>query len=749
MPTYTFNSSPPSTPGSGQKPKPFHFGAHPSTTPAGPPPSSSKSFTPIGAPPSTVFGSSRLGNGDSLFGNPRASNLRPANVRQQGGLFETRTYTSKLQLNDVAQESDQDMDGDADGEEDEEIGMELEYQATNRHDSEYMLEDPYDWAAHGSSVHGGGLGKSVQPQPSNSMSLIRTNDSTLPTAAKQLAARLGKAELTESDWLILETEKQVNKMYKEGASPKLQDMILEAALKEVPQVLCKLWESCCNEIDHTTDEIRGESSGPLEDDPGLYKATFVGGLLLKLNHLPTRKRISSPQKYNMRPEADSIIEEAYPKMLIDWLDANHNPYRTVTTKLQFFQPNPTASGSYWDLLISSALRGQLNIVRSLLDKADFTYAYTAKEEGLLSKGYKGSQLEVIRLVISRASVVIGASPALMDGDWHITSEEWKIYRKEVEKTLSDLRILAEGENYDDFGRSTMRAENFGLSTASSALSLSTRKAQSKIPWAVYEGLKSLYSIIAGSSTEIINSAQDWLEATLALSIWWDGNDNENLTASTTSMRNSRRLLRGPRLVDTEPVNAYRRQIVRAFAMVTEEDTLQVDANNSVEVAIASILEGNIQDALSLLRCWSIPITAAIMEVGTEAQWYESIPPESGDGLDESDLMVLSYAQPERPISKDSVLIEYAELIFDRPIIGESKLEGWEFSVELLGRVDEVKLATKKIGVFLNKLFITDDEKANKVISICRNYELFKEACEIAEVCWKTFDALVFANIFFF
>src|ERR1700694_5959509 len=57
------SSSPPSTPGrsSTAGARQYSFGAsNPSTTPAGPPPSSAGSFTPAGPPPSSVFGSSRF-----------------------------------------------------------------------------------------------------------------------------------------------------------------------------------------------------------------------------------------------------------------------------------------------------------------------------------------------------------------------------------------------------------------------------------------------------------------------------------------------------------------------------------------------------------------------------------------------------------------------------------------------------------------------------------------------------------------
>ena len=87
--------------------------------------------------------------------------------------------------------------------------------------------------------------------------------------------------------------------------------------------------------------------------------------------------------------------------------------------------------------------------------------------------------------------------------------------------------------------------------------------------------------------------------------------------------------------------------------------MYIDSHNPVEVALVSILIGSIDDIFALLRTWSLPIAAALTEVGTEAGWYYSVrnggaaPVGSEDAaavarnasatFDKSDLMVLSYA----------------------------------------------------------------------------------------------------------
>ena len=107
-----YSSSPPSTPGSERCPQSgYLYGDNPSTTPAGPPLSSAKTFTPAGIPHSTVFGSSQAGTASSLF-SAKAREQQPpqssalTNGGTNGSLFPpTTSYTTKIPLNDITQSS--------------------------------------------------------------------------------------------------------------------------------------------------------------------------------------------------------------------------------------------------------------------------------------------------------------------------------------------------------------------------------------------------------------------------------------------------------------------------------------------------------------------------------------------------------------------------------------------------------------------------------------------------------------------
>lgn len=728
MPAFTFNSSPPSTPGSAKRP-----GEHPSTTPAGPPPSAPNTFAPAGKPPSILFRDSKAG--------PKNCRSDQTSVLPSGNEPKRQTHinSTKVSLNDVA--ADQEYQ---DADENEE--MDVEYPMVDNEENGFDFDEAYDWNSHGDTRRRGSGANALKASNQDvakddsllGASLLRPSELALSTAAKSLVRSLGQPELTESDQLILQTESQVNKMYDEHLSAIEQQDLLDKALKVVPEGLRKVWQTCCNEVEHSTDEERGNSIGPFDQDPPIYKATFVGSLLLSLNHPPTRIIQAPPKfKYSSNSTAVTIATaEAYPKVLVDWLENDHNPYRSALPRLRRVQPNPTASSNFWDLILSSTLRGRIEEVAALLAGSDFEFAASAKEDGSATRGYKDSQLHIVDLVIGRAAARLQSCPALQFGDWNVTNNKWATWRLDVEEELSELIRLAEDESQETAGQSLFEAENFGISTRSQRLSVSTRKAQSKVPCTVYESLKALYSIFLGSAPDIINLAQDWLEASLALAIWWDGNDILEFDSSTASFRKSHRNELKTRMVDVDVVKAYRSRLMIAFDTVTKEEGLQVDEHNPVEVAIASILQGNIQDTFSILRTWSLPITSAAMEVGTEADWYQSIHPDlPPDFFDESDLMVLSYARPEQPVSKDGVLIEYAQMLLDRAPLHYSaqEIQGWELAIEFVGRVDNSNAAVKIAQEIIKDIAITDDRRADRLISVCKEYHLYKEAAEIAEV----------------
>ena len=625
---------------------------------------------------------------------------------------------------------------------------------------------PYDdWMTHGQSAqtapqrgsmsfHGGSAFGSIKARgsPRGEVHVTQRKESAIPTIAKDLAKQLGHAHLEETDKLILGTDRQVEELYFWSIDQVEREQRVEAALNTVPEALCRLWQSCCKQTKEHSSHSRESTIGigPNDDDPPLHKATFISNILLKLYHPP---RARGKQAFGLSRSSRGLPEnslvpvgasrsEAYPKILLDWLEEYHNPYEPVISGLRSYQPDPTAHANFWDILFTATLRGRLAEVIHTLKDADFKYARTAREDEKAGDGYSSVQLESVNRVVNRAIQVLELCPGLRDGDWHITDSDWAIYRNRVNQALDDLRTFAEGRDRDrETSESTLIAQSFGLTSTSSALTRSARKAESRVPWTIYQNLKTLYHLLLGKEDELISFAQDWVEATLYLTMWWEGTDEEigfnTRSAHRQSLNRSQAQL--TRAVDANPDAAYRRRLENALSRVTSGGSLQVDTNNPVEVGLASVFEGDIEGALGLVRAWSLPITAAVIEVATKALWYESAPGDGAvDGFNESDLMVLSYAQPEKGLSKDSVLVSYADSLFDRGVMKDpdarDSQEGWQISLQILARLDDQALSARRTASLLGAISVQSDERADKLISICRSYGLREEAREIAEVC---------------
>ena len=189
------------------------------------------------------------------------------------------------------------------------------------------------------------------------MAVVKTIEGNpLPTAARDLARQARPAALGESDALILRTDGQIIKLYDAKATRQEQERILVAALEVVPEALSKVSQACCNEEKERRGEQNDEESpsiGLEEIASKLEKMTFVGNFLLKLYNLPPAKdeqtSIIFRNAFAGSLAPNLIREQAYPKVLIDWLAENHSPYRTAFARLRTHKPNATASASFWDL----------------------------------------------------------------------------------------------------------------------------------------------------------------------------------------------------------------------------------------------------------------------------------------------------------------------------------------------------------------------------------------------------------------
>ena len=591
-------------------------------------------------------------------------------------------------------------------------------------------------------------------------------DSAVPGIAKMLATRMGIAKVSETDDFITKTEEILqDELYGMETSDNTPEQALKAALPKASETLSQFWRSY---RDHDIADAPPMQDvtigiGPAESDPALHKSIFLAALLLQLRHPPTAKgkqalavtRLSRSSALAKSFQGSPTMENptAFPKILIDWMEKEHNAYQSTINEVQSWHPNPTAHSNYWDIIHVCIMRGKLGEAVRILRRSKFHHARTAREDGQGNEGYNGLQVKNIERVVNRALQVLELCPALQDDDWNVTGNEWIIFRKRVQQAMEDLGTFAEGRDRDtDSAQSTFESSNFGLRDTTMSLTQSTRKAESRVPWTVYQKLKVMYGILLGEPTEILSSAQDWVEATIGLTVWWNGDDDDDIAVN--SLAQTRRSLRpsqsrGPRLVDVNAIPAYLQRLAYAFAWSTDDtddDLFQINSMNPVEIGLASLFEGNVAGVIGLLRGWSLPVVSAVVEIASAGGWFEA---SAGNNLmdldlDENDRSVLNgHSTQGPPMTRDTILMEYASALSKKAVIqrsdGKVAYEGWELSITILSRLDDDSVAQKRVGELLNRLDLNSDSRMNKILEVCQDFNLIKEARSITEVSSHIFQ----------
>lgn len=592
------------------------------------------------------------------------------------------------------------------------------------------------------------------------------HESATPAIAKHMAMKLGIAELEESDEFIIGTEEIVQRdLYGSEPLGRGQEQALMSGLPNVSRNLNRFWRSAHDQYVASVqpDDTAVIGIGPQEDEPSVQKAMFLGALLLQLRHPPEAigkqalavAKLNAPPTFSRSTDRAAVPSNptAFPKVLTEWLDVHHSPYHSAIIEVTKFQPSPTAHRNYWDVVSSLTLRGKLGDVAQLLKRSNFQHARTAREEGQDNDGYHGIQIKNIDRVINRAVQVLELCPALQDDNWNVPGNEWTIYRKRIEQAVEDLATFAEGRDRDtDPSESTFEAPNFGLRRTTMDLSQSTRKAESKVPWHIYQKLRAMYGILLGGNTEIMAQAQDWVEATIGLTVWWDGDDDEDVAVRSLAM--TRRSLkqsnsRKGRLVDVNPNAAYLRKLAHAFELVnddSDDELFQINSINPVEVGLASVFEGNVEGVVGLLRAWSLPVAAAVVEIAGTGGWFVRSGGVNLMGFSTNDLQL----EAEPSMTMDSILVDYAErLSAQERIQGRqtgTAYEGWELSIAVLKRLQDQKVAKEMVGQLLDDLPVETDERIGKILDTCKRFQLEGEARRITEVGQSSSRSVCTANL---
>ncbi|KAI9367168.1 hypothetical protein BJX61DRAFT_343766 [Aspergillus egyptiacus] len=746
------------------------------------PPSASNSFTPQGPPPSTIHGGSKMssrspGNifsrsemmNDSIFGSsidspnfaPRTKKTSPPRPFAASSIFNVSGSTRFGDSNPWGMSngfSSSQMEDEPGRDEDEnygpsEAGEEAEVEEPSRRATGTGLTF-FD-----SHISSAGLPSAIPPQrksiysnpgnakrpklderwasqsPLRKTKLSPRKNSPIPAIVRNFASRGRVTTAKEPSDLIIRTEDEISRMYDEARPAGNAQVDLDTVLSGVCSRLTTAWTP--NGGNYSSKS--GTGVGPGDDASNAVKASFLGSLLLQLHHPPRAPRSSgfpnfgfgAPRSLMLAGRSDEPLP--LPKVLLDWLDRN-NPISEELRALGQVTPDPTASPRFWEIVNAAILRGRLSEAAELLRSADFNYARSALEDGLPQAGYRGAQLQNIQRCVNKALQILDSRPR---DDWEIRGAEWALYRKRVLAAVSDLEEFAEGDEQTSPAPAVsgpFQAVNFGLGPSQNTVqgtsfTQSARMAESRVPWTIYQNLRAMYRILLGDPSAIINHSQNWVEATIGLTVWWDGENDE--------ADNGASVLRGKPVIE----DPYLRRLSLAFGSATnsaaDESGFRINSLSGVEVGLASVFEGDIEGILELLQTWSLCVASAVAEIASIGGWLESREGAKPSGLSENDLMVLSYGQadaPARGVGRDDVLSAYASALFERKSIEHEygSREGWELALEILSRLDDNEKMQKSVTDLLDKLPLDTTEQMDKVVLLCSELGLDKEGRRVSE-----------------
>ncbi|KAK5719118.1 hypothetical protein LTR15_007641 [Elasticomyces elasticus] len=669
----------------------------PSTTPAGPPPShlsfTQVSTTPAGPPPKSSFFSSHNA-ANNTFGSRRgAAGATPAH-RARGFVVPSSSPP-------------QGVDEDDEGEEEEE-----------EEDEEMEVEERPEKSAFMSSILSAprGLKRSrngaVREQVgSDYASIARSVTSHAPG-------------LTEPDEMLVQQETILSRLETSKNAG------------EASEALTKLWAR------YSDPRTREGKLGPEAED-GVSRAVYLASLLLTLHH----PHLQQPSKQHPRKKNDTTT---LPRALLSWLDEHHTPFPDEYPAISTASPSPAAHDRFWDTIYASLVRGRFSQAIQLLRHAGWENAYTAEEDSQ-EEGYTEKQLDNIEEVAERAARLLESCPVVIkggegDGDWDIKGPAWTVFRLRVRQAVRELEEFAGSAEEDDDEEgvgSGKRRNVFSLSAA-------TKKAESRVPWSIYTNLKLCYDILLGQPEEIMDASQDWLEASIYITAWWDGEDTSP-SLSRSQLGESRGNLRKSitasqaREVDLSPLSAYRRRLADAFTFVTdtEEPLFLPETVEGVQVGLGCVLTGEVGSVIGLLRGWSLGVAVGVVEVAGKGGW---LPGGSGrgsglgGGWSGMDLMVLSHGPGgveglEKEGVRDEVLGEYAELLAGKDVLaveGQSEREGWELAVAVLGRLDDQAEGERRVGELLGGIEVRGEGRVDRILEACGGLGLEGRGRGVAE-----------------
>lgn len=559
---------------------------------------------------------------------------------------------------------------------------------------------------------------------SMSRSMTQPEVSQFKAIAKDLYSRMAPPSLTESDGLILTTETIMEKLYQEGVGAAEDDDQIEEALISVAKELVDVWAAYRSQIAVSYSEEYTASIGPPATASDFERAEFLAGLTLQMQH-PSKVSKSFDKK---------VIP--LPQLMLEWLKEKHNPYPSQLQDLAATKPSPASSKVYWETVFSGLLRGKVTGVVGLLTHAGWRAARVDQETLLAQSGqvgYSGVTLENVNHVVGEAAKALESCPG-MRGDWSTKSSDWTLFRIHMSQALDKLKKFAGADRKDG-----AEAEALGKSSMAASYSERAQKAESKVPWSIYQNLLIMYNLVLGDRDAIIENAQDWLEATIGLVVWWDEGRDDRRLALGRSQSVYRAASR-----ESDAVS-YKQKLRKSFQAATNGQTeFQVNSANEVEVCLASLFEGDFEAVIGLLRGWSGPLSSAVAEIASLGGWLPQIAEKDLiqlGSLDADDMEVLGISSSPSKADgvKDKTLVVYADSLAKRgemrgTILGRPQVrEGWEISIAILGRLDSTERAKDLIRDFLSNFSLETSATVDKLWKLLLEIEMPQHAENIAEV----------------
>ncbi len=794
------SSSPPSTPDRRSHNR-FGFSG-PSTTPAGAPPSSARSFTPQGAPQSD-FGSSQL---DFTYDKEPARQLFPSasssiqhgrnnSAGAYGSLFAHAPQKSSGLSNEfkAPDYGDEDMDDSYD--EDEENQAEgqgqgrgepaFQFERFGGRESLYDIgrmvdelgQSGYEGRPNEADDEMDGFGfdqtlpgfasaatfgqhdyRSQQPiqrrveddrmdfrQTMNEPAEDFNGQYEFSRDAKDMCKQLGLAQVDEDDDFIMRTESLIHQMYREGLKMNDDEEARMEVLRYIPSQLSSMWEEYDKKTRTGEEYENAGAIGPKSGSTDFANANFLASLLVGLHHpshLTDTKSLRQTQRRG--PLATALAGKPKPTSLglLEWMDKYHDPYPEELDEVLATRPSPSSNKMYWANVKTALLRGRVDGVIAALQNAGWEYAANTDRAG--GTGYYGQALSNVERVVGDMINTLRQMPAFTRRDWETMSSDWTIFRLRVSQGMNDLKRFAEGKQlYPEQRTGFEKPSTYGMLPnypKAKPYSELAQRAESLVPWDVYQNLLAMYNLMLGDLSSIIASSFDWVEATIGLTVWWNHGkqDRRHMPSMTLTRREERKF------------DNYLTLLAESFHIVIKsKDFSGVNTMKPTEVGLASIFEGDIDGAIGIIRSYSAPISVALVELASIAGWLPKSASTNGvdvaEDLDQDDLDLLGVEQPKRLTGsiKDTTLISYAEQLADikkfewSPERGGPTVvrEGWQVAMEVLARLDPVERSEKEVGLLINDLNLDDGETVEKIWRQLNELAMSEHAETVAEVCF--------------